>query len=46
MTDLNAHLGVREKALDAAVRGWLEDRLYFFNVSICLSKNEADVRRY
>ena len=32
--DLNeaAHLGPKEKALDAAVRALMEDKLYFFNV--------------
>jgi hypothetical protein len=33
--DLNeaAHLEPKEKALDAAVRALMEDKLYFFNVS-------------
>jgi hypothetical protein len=33
--DLNeaAQLGPKEKALDAAIRALMEDKLYFFNVS-------------
>jgi hypothetical protein len=34
--DLNeaAHLGPKDRALDAAVRALMEDKLYFFNVGL------------
>jgi hypothetical protein len=37
--DLNeaAHLGPKDRALDAAVRALMEDKLYFFNVSLISS---------
>jgi hypothetical protein len=37
--DLNeaAHLGPKDRALDAAVRALMEDKLYFFNVSLIYS---------
>jgi hypothetical protein len=40
--DLNeaAHLGLKGKALDAAVRALMEDKLYFFNVC----PNEREMR--
>ena len=38
MGELNESLGAKEKALDAAVRALMEDKLYFFNV--CLNERE------
>jgi hypothetical protein len=44
MQDLNeaAHLSPKDRALDAAVRALMEDKLYFFNVSFTSMNPEND----